>query len=71
MPPKKRTDAKIVANSGESRADFGTRTSAAEDGLSEKSWNATLNQSMFSTSTTNSAVCNMDMLSALRRLFIL
>jgi len=41
IPPRKSTDADRVLNSGDSRADFGTRTSAAVSGQAEAGTNST------------------------------
>lgn len=49
MPPRKRTEAAIVGNSGDSRADFGTRSLAAVFGVRLKYRKAAPNQRVFST----------------------
>ena len=52
MPPRNRTEAAIVAKSGDSRAEFGTRSVAAVFGVRLKHRKAAPNQRMFSTRIT-------------------
>jgi hypothetical protein len=56
MPPRKRTEAAIVRNSGDCRADSGTRSLAAVFGVRLKYRKAAPNQRVFSTRTTVKAV---------------
>ena len=49
MPPRNRTEAAIVGNSGDSRADSGTRSLAAVFGVRLKYRKAAPNQRAFST----------------------
>jgi hypothetical protein len=56
MPPRKRTEAAIVGNSGDPRADFGTRSLAAVFGVRLKYQKPAPNQRVFSTRVAVKAV---------------
>ena len=56
MPPRKRTEAAIVRNNGDPRADFGTRSLAAVFGVRLKYQKPAPNQRVFSTRVTGKTV---------------